>query len=109
MLYGVILISFPAFASITVLQAMVSRAASEREQGVTMASLTALASVMGIVAPVLGTSLLGQVIDLEPGSVLMGAPFFACSALEAVATVIALRYFSRQRHAPCVAPAGEAA
>ncbi len=95
MLYLVIAANFLAFASPTVLQGIVSKAADPREQGRTMASLAALASVTGIVAPLLGTSLLGQVSQLPRGNLAVGAPFFACAVLEFIAWLVARRYFAR--------------
>jgi len=95
MLYLVIVANFLAFASTIALQGIVSKAADPREQGRTMATLTSLASITSIIAPVIGTSLLGQVTHLPRDDILVGAPFFACAVLEAVAFVIARRYFAR--------------
>ncbi len=95
MLYLVIMANFLAFASTTALQGIVSKAADPREQGRTMATLTSLASITGIVAPVLGTFLLGQVTHFPKDDWLVGAPFFACALLEAIAYLIARRYFAR--------------
>jgi len=105
MMYLVIMANFLAFGSNTALQGIVSKAADPREQGRTMATLTSLTSVTGMVAPVLGTFLLGQVTQLPKGDVLVGAPFFACAVLETMAYVIALRHFSR---APATPVAGGA-
>ena len=95
MLYIVIAANSLAFAVPTTLQGIVSKAADPREQGRAMASLTSLISITGIVAPLLGGALLGPVSHLPPDHILVGAPFFACSALEAFAFLVALRYFSR--------------
>jgi DHA1 family tetracycline resistance protein-like MFS transporter len=95
MLYVVIVANSLAFASPTVLQGIVSKGADPREQGRAMASLTSLLSITGIAAPLLASLLLAPVSHLPPDHILVGAPFFACSALEAFAFLVALRYFSR--------------
>jgi len=95
MMYFVIMANFLAFASGTAIQGVVSKAADAHEQGRTMATLTSLSSVLGIIAPLLGTFLLGQVSHLPAGDLLLGLPFFACALLEAAAFLIARQYFSR--------------
>jgi DHA1 family tetracycline resistance protein-like MFS transporter len=49
-----------------------------------------------VIAPVIGAPLLGVVSHLPRNDWRVGAPFFFCSALLAVATVVAIRHFSRQ-------------
>ncbi len=61
MMYLVIVANFLAFASGTALQGVISKAADPHEQGRTMATLTALRSVIGIFASSMGPFLLGQV------------------------------------------------
>jgi DHA1 family tetracycline resistance protein-like MFS transporter len=95
MVYLVIVANFLAFASTTALQGIVSKSAQEREQGRTMATLTSINSIAGIIAPILGSFLLGWATRLPKNDVLVGAPFFACTALELLAWLIALRYFAR--------------
>jgi DHA1 family tetracycline resistance protein-like MFS transporter len=94
MLYLVIVANSLAFASPTALQGIVSKAADAREQGRAMASLTSLISITGIAAPLLASVLLAPVSHLPADHILVGAPFFACSALEGFAFLVALRYFS---------------
>lgn len=107
MLYIVIMCNFLAFASNTALQGIVSKSADAHEQGRTMATLTSLSSITGIIAPLLGTFLLGTVTHLGVGNPLIGAPFFACSALEAVAWLIAWRFFAQGGKAVALAASGE--
>jgi len=106
MLYVLIVANFLAFASPTALQGIVSKAADPREQGRTMATLMSLVSITGIVSPLLGTFLLGQVTHLPREDVLVGAPFFACAVLEVIALVIARRYFARHPQAVGLATTG---
>jgi DHA1 family tetracycline resistance protein-like MFS transporter len=109
MLYVVIVANSLAFASPTALQGIVSKAADPREQGRAMASLTSLISITGIAAPLLAGVLLAPVSHLPPDNVLVGAPFFACSALEGFAFLVALRYFSRHPIPADTAAVGNAA
>ena len=67
-------------------------------QGRTMGSVSALNSLMAVVAPVLGAPLLGAVSHLPQGDWRIGAPFYLCAAIQAIAAVIGLRYFSRAFH-----------
>jgi DHA1 family tetracycline resistance protein-like MFS transporter len=99
MLYMVICANFLAFASGVALQGIVSKAADPREQGRTMASLSSLNSLMAVAAPMLGSSVLGQVTHLPPADWRVGAPFLLCSLLQAGALLIAWRYFAGHRAA----------
>jgi hypothetical protein len=49
------------------------------------------------------------VSHLPPDHILVGAPFFACSALEAFAFLVALRYFSRHPRTSDAATVGKPA
>jgi MFS transporter, DHA1 family, tetracycline resistance protein len=112
MLIALIGCNFMAFATVITLQGIVSKAAGADEQGRTMATLGSLSSLMGVAAPVIGTTVLAQVSSLPPSDWRVGAPFFVCSALQATALLIAWRHFARQRDAqrPAIAaspsPAG---
>lgn len=109
MLYVVVIANFLVIASGTALQGVVSKAADPTEQGRTMATLTSLRSVMGIVAYTAGPLLFGQVSYRAPDSALLGLPFFACCALESLAFLIARQYFARHRLAAHRAGCGGAA
>jgi len=67
--------------------------------------VASLNSLTAVFAPVLGAALLGLVSHLPQGDWRIGAPFFLCSALQAVAAVLALRHFRRH---PQTLPAAEA-
>jgi DHA1 family tetracycline resistance protein-like MFS transporter len=109
MLYFVIIANFLVFASGTALQGVISKAADAHEQGRTMATLTSLRSVLGIVASTLGPLLLGQVSHLPPDNVLIGTPFFACCLFELLAFLIARQYFARHPRPANLAASGGAA
>ena len=80
------------------LQSLVSSAASGSEQGQTLGAISALNSLMAVLAPVLATSLLAAVSDLPRGDWRIGAPMYFCAALQALALLLAVVHFRRQRH-----------
>lgn len=80
-----------------VIQSQVSNAADPRSQGQTMGSVSALNSLMAVMAPVIGASLLGLVSHRPKGDWLIGLPFYFCASLQIIGTVIAFRHFRRQQ------------
>jgi MFS transporter, DHA1 family, tetracycline resistance protein len=78
------------------IQSIVSNAADMRHQGQTMGAVASLNSLMAVVAPVLGTALLGFVSHRPAGDWLIGLPFYFCAALQAMAALLAIRFFRRQ-------------
>jgi DHA1 family tetracycline resistance protein-like MFS transporter len=61
---------------------------------------------MTIIAPILGTFVLGQVTHLPRDDVWVGAPFFVAAVLEAIAFLIARRFFSRHPSTAGLAASG---
>jgi DHA1 family tetracycline resistance protein-like MFS transporter len=59
-----------------------------------MGSLQSVGSLGVILMPLLGTALLGAASHLPPQDWRVGGPFFVCAAMQAVAIVVARRYFS---------------
>jgi len=96
MLFVMIACNFLAFASVVTMQGLVSKAAGAEEQGRVMGTLSSLTSLMGVLAPIIGTSVLGQVTFLPASDWRVGAPFFLCSALQALGFLIAWRHFAAQ-------------
>jgi DHA1 family tetracycline resistance protein-like MFS transporter len=78
------------------IQSIVSNAADMRHQGQTMGAVASLNSLMAVIAPVLGTTLLGIVSHRPAGDWLIGLPFYFCAALQAAAALLAIRFFRRQ-------------
>jgi len=103
MLYAIMCANLLAFASGPALQAIVSKAAGPKEQGVTQGSLNAINSLAIIFAPLLGTGLLAQVGHLPANDWRMGATFFLCAILQGAALLIAFVHFSRLRAARSLA------
>jgi DHA1 family tetracycline resistance protein-like MFS transporter len=58
-----------------------------------MGSLQSVGSLGVILMPLLGTALLGAASHLPPRDWRVGGPFFVCAAMQAVAIVVAQRYF----------------
>ena len=97
MMYAVIVANLLAFAVSAALNAIVSKAADPREQGLAMGSLSSLNSLMAVAAPLLGTPLLAAVSHLPPQDWRIGAPFFLSAALNLVALLLASMHFARHR------------
>jgi DHA1 family tetracycline resistance protein-like MFS transporter len=94
MLFVIIPCNVLAFTSIVTMQGIVSKAAGPEEQGRVMGTLSSLSSLMGVIAPVAGTAVLGQVTFLPPSDWRVGAPFFLASVFQVLAFLIAWRHFA---------------
>ena len=98
MMYAVIFANLLAFAAVPSLQALVSKAADANEQGRTMGALSSLASLMVVIAPMIGAPVLAEVSELPAGDWRIGAPFFVSAALQTLALLLAGWHFAQ--HAP---------
>jgi DHA1 family tetracycline resistance protein-like MFS transporter len=96
MMYAVIAVNLLGFAVAPALQGIVSKAVDPRKQGVTMGSLNAINSIMIVVAPLIGTSLLAQVSHLPRTDWRVGSTFFLCAVLQVCAIALAYRHFRKQ-------------
>jgi DHA1 family tetracycline resistance protein-like MFS transporter len=86
--------------TVVTIQGIVSKAAAPEEQGRVMGTLSSLASLMTVVAPIVGNSALAQVTFLPASDWRVGAPFFLSSVLQVLALLIAWRHFAADRAAP---------
>jgi DHA1 family tetracycline resistance protein-like MFS transporter len=93
MMYVLILCNLLSFAAGPALQAILSNASSNREQGELMGALQSVSSVGLIVMPLASAALLGAASHLPPSDWRVGGPFYACALLEAAALFAAWRYF----------------
>jgi DHA1 family tetracycline resistance protein-like MFS transporter len=84
------------------MQSLTSNATDAREQGRTMGAVASLNGLMAVVAPLVGTALLGVVSHRAPGDWLIGLPLYFCAALQALAALLTIRFFRRH---PLGAPA----
>lgn len=92
MMLAIIGINVFGFMANTAIQSLISNAADDQSQGRTLGAVGSLNSLTAVLAPVLGASMLGVVSHLPRGDWRIGLPFFVCAALQAVATVLAIRH-----------------
>ena len=104
MMYAVMGLNLFGFTVQASIQSLVSNAADATTQGRTMGAMAALTSLMYVIGPVIGTSLLGVVSHLPPSDWRAGAPFFFCALLMASSTTVALWHFSRRPVEPAPQP-----
>ncbi|MFN5047275.1 MFS transporter [Roseateles sp.] len=95
-MYAVIVFNVLGFAASTALQSLISNAADAKTQGQTMGAVSSLNSVMAVLAPIVGMSLMYLVAELPKGDWRMGAPFYFCALLQAASLFFAWRHFGRQ-------------
>jgi DHA1 family tetracycline resistance protein-like MFS transporter len=99
MMYAVIFCSLLGFTVAASIQSIISGAADATAQGRTMGTVSALQSLMAVVAPLLGAPLLGVVSHLPRGDWRIGAPFYFCALLQVAALSLAWLHFNRARQA----------
>jgi DHA1 family tetracycline resistance protein-like MFS transporter len=99
MMYVVILANLLGFTVAAAIQSIVSSAAEASMQGQTLGSVSALNSLMAVVASVIGALLLGVVSHLPANDWRIGAPFFLCAVLQGAALLLAWIHFRGLRRA----------
>ena len=99
-MYVVILCNLLAYAAGPALQGIISKTSSPREQGELMGSLQSIGSLGLIFMPLLGTFLLGAASHLPPRDWRVGGTFYVCAAIQALALLVARRYFRGHVHRP---------
>jgi DHA1 family tetracycline resistance protein-like MFS transporter len=77
------------------LQGLVSRCVPLNEQGAVQGALSSLASLAGILGPVLATGLFGFFISARAPAHVPGAAFFCGALLMLIALQLALRSFRK--------------
>jgi DHA1 family tetracycline resistance protein-like MFS transporter len=97
MMYVFILCNLLAFAAGPALQAIISKSSAASEQGELMGTLQSIASLGIIVMPLIGTTILGAASRLPAEDWRIGSSFFLCAAMQALAILVAGRYFRSQR------------
>jgi DHA1 family tetracycline resistance protein-like MFS transporter len=95
MIYVIVVANVLAFGVPAALNAVISRAADPREQGLAMGSLSSLNSLVAVIAPLFAVPLFARVSHLPRSDVWVGAPFFLASALSTAALALAAWHFSR--------------
>ncbi len=105
MIYVLLVVGSFGGIAMPALQGLVSRSVPLNEQGAVQGALGSLASLAGIIGPVLATALFGFFISDQAPVKLPGAAFFASSLLLFSALLLAARSF---RRAATVTPAATA-
>jgi DHA1 family tetracycline resistance protein-like MFS transporter len=104
MMYVFILCNLLSFAAGPALQGIISKTTAASEQGELMGSLQSISSLGVIVMPLLGSAILAKVSHLPANDWRIGTTFFVSAAMQALAIVVARRYFS-QHHMSVHTPA----
>ncbi len=97
MMFLIIVLNMPSAATNSVLQSLVSNAASAGIQGRTLGAVSSLNSMMAVLAPVAGAGLLSLVSGAPRGDIRLGLPFFVGGMIQLVAMSVAVWHFRRQR------------
>lgn len=99
LMYVFILCNLLSFAAGPALQGIISKTTAATEQGELMGSLQSVSSLGVVLMPPVGTLMLGAVSHLPANDWRIGSSFFLCAAMQAVAALVAQRYFARH-HRP---------
>ena len=105
MIYASIVVGGLGYAIGPAMQSQVSKAASATNQGETMGAISALNSLMAVIAPPIGLGLMYLVADLPKTDARLGAPFFFIGVLQALSLYFASRYFAAEPEQPGAAAA----
>ena len=97
MMYGIIFVNLLGATVTSAIQSIISGAVDAKSQGTTLGAIGGLNSLMAVIAPVIGASLLTAVSDLPQGDWRIGAPFYFCAVLQGMALVLAISHFSKER------------
>ena len=99
MMFAIIFLNLLGATVSAAIQSIISGAADARSQGRTLGAVSGLNSLMAVIAPVLAAPLLVMVSHLEKGDWRIGTPLYFCALLQAVALVLAVSHFRRERRA----------
>src|SRR5262249_53877865 len=92
---AVILADVVAFVINPALEGVVSKAVDPRHQGITLGSLNSISSMMGVIAPLIGTPLLAQVSGLATTDFRVGIVFYVAAVAQGVALVQVYFHFRK--------------
>ncbi len=108
MMFAVVFCNVLGFTVAASLQSIFSSAADPTTQGRTMGAVSGLQSLMAVVAPLIGAPLLVVVSHLPQGDWRIGAPFYFCALVQAVALLLAWTHFQNARRGRLHAASGTA-
>lgn len=92
MLVLLIVLNVFGYAATAAIQSIVSNAVDATRQGATMGAVASLNSLMAVLGPIIGPTLLIQVAELPQGDWRIGAPFLLCALLQTLALLLALQW-----------------
>lgn len=95
MMYVVIVLNLFGFMVQPGLQSLISNSVDPTRQGESMGAVSSINSVAAVLGPLMGSPLLAVFSDLPHGDWRIGAPFYLCAAIQAVAAWLGLRYLGR--------------
>ena len=78
------------------LQSLVANAVDPSRQGESMGAVSSINSVAAVLGPLMSAPLLAMVSDQPHGDWRVGAPFYLCAAIQAVAAWLGLRHLGRR-------------
>jgi DHA1 family tetracycline resistance protein-like MFS transporter len=105
MIFAIIFVNLLGATVSSTIQSIISSAADPGEQGKTLGAVGGLNSLMAVIAPAIGAPLLTMVSHLPQGDWRIGAPFYFCATLQAIALALAVTHFMRERRSRAAAPA----
>ena len=106
MMYAIIFVNLLGPTVSSAIQSIISSAADAQNQGKTLGAVGGLNSLMAVIAPAIGAPLLTMVSRLPEGDWRIGAPFYFCALLQAVALLLTVTHFRSERRARPAVQAG---
>jgi DHA1 family tetracycline resistance protein-like MFS transporter len=95
LMYVFILCNILSFAVGPALQGIISKATGAGQQGELMGSLQSISSIGVIAMPLVGGEILARVSHLPASDWRVGSTFYLCALMQALAILVAWRYFRR--------------
>jgi MFS transporter, DHA1 family, tetracycline resistance protein len=99
MMYAIIFANLLGATVSSTIQSLISSAADAQNQGRTLGAVGGLNSLMAVIAPAIGAPLLTLVSHLPKGDWRIGAPFYCCALLQAVALTLTVVHFRSEKRA----------
>jgi DHA1 family tetracycline resistance protein-like MFS transporter len=97
MMFAIIFVNLLGATVSSAIQSIISGAADANNQGTTLGAIGGLNSLMAVIAPAIGAPLLTMVSHLPKGDWRIGAPFYFCAVLQAIALALAVMHFKSER------------
>ena len=97
MMYVVIVVNVFGYAVNPTIQGLISNAVDPKRQGESMGAVSSINSIAAVLGPLMGSPLLAAVSHYPTADWHIGAPFYFCALLQAMAAWVGIRHFSRQR------------